>query len=496
MGIKRYYFTQDNTITNAFKSDLITRGTGSNMGASDILEAFTIHGQTSASIDATNAEQSRILIEAPVTQMLSDIEEGIVPSASVEYRLKMFNAPHGDTVPREYQLDVAILTASWSEGTGLDMEEYTDIGSSNWLSGSIGNGWTAAGGDYNRLSAYSSSCYFSGGLENLDLDLSFAFDKWRVGTVSNYGLIIKNTDEVIAGDLGSYYTKRFFSRTSDFFLNRPYVEASWDSGREDARGNFVFSSSAATAADNLNTLYMYNEVRGGLKDIPNLQGNAQVVMVEFYSASSGAPTGSPLLVLGSDNSAAYSITGGILVENGTYVSGVYSGSLMMTGSLEKVCDVWFTGSGVNRREFFTGSFTPKSLSGHGVYYKDDFVTTIENLEPSYIYGRVPVLRVFARTKNWSPNIYTVATQNIVPTIIDEGYYRVFRTIDKFEIIPFGTGTYQQTKMSYDVSGNYFSLDTSYLEKGYSYGVQFLYKTGNDYQLQPEVFKFRIEEDDS
>ena len=38
MAIKRYYLTKDNTITNAFKADLLTRGTDANMGASDILE--------------------------------------------------------------------------------------------------------------------------------------------------------------------------------------------------------------------------------------------------------------------------------------------------------------------------------------------------------------------------------------------------------------------------------------------------------------------------
>ena len=49
MGIKRYFASKDNTITNAFAENLTTRGTGSNMGAADILETFVIHGQTSAS---------------------------------------------------------------------------------------------------------------------------------------------------------------------------------------------------------------------------------------------------------------------------------------------------------------------------------------------------------------------------------------------------------------------------------------------------------------
>ncbi len=51
MAIKRFFSEKDNTITNAFKSNLRTRGTGSNQGASDVLEAFSIYGQT---IDTTN----------------------------------------------------------------------------------------------------------------------------------------------------------------------------------------------------------------------------------------------------------------------------------------------------------------------------------------------------------------------------------------------------------------------------------------------------------
>ena len=63
MAIKRYFATKDNTITNAFAENLTTRGTGSNMGAADILETFVIHGQTSASIDAENAEQARSILK-------------------------------------------------------------------------------------------------------------------------------------------------------------------------------------------------------------------------------------------------------------------------------------------------------------------------------------------------------------------------------------------------------------------------------------------------
>ena len=43
MAVKRYWAQSDNTITNAFEENLTTRGTGSNMGASDILEVFSIY---------------------------------------------------------------------------------------------------------------------------------------------------------------------------------------------------------------------------------------------------------------------------------------------------------------------------------------------------------------------------------------------------------------------------------------------------------------------
>ena len=55
MAIKKYTATKDNTITNAFKQNLITRGTGSNMGASDVTEIFSIYGQALVQGTTTDA---------------------------------------------------------------------------------------------------------------------------------------------------------------------------------------------------------------------------------------------------------------------------------------------------------------------------------------------------------------------------------------------------------------------------------------------------------
>ena len=63
--IKRFFASKDNTISNAFKEDLVTRATGSNMGTSDVLEVFTIYGQA----DSGSVELTRFLVEFPIDEV-------------------------------------------------------------------------------------------------------------------------------------------------------------------------------------------------------------------------------------------------------------------------------------------------------------------------------------------------------------------------------------------------------------------------------------------
>ena len=103
MAIKKYTATKDNTITNAFKQNLITRGTGSNMGASDVTEIFSIYGQALVQGTTTDAgkqtqELSRVLYQFPVSgttagEIKNDRTNGDIPiSGNVNFYLKIFNA--------------------------------------------------------------------------------------------------------------------------------------------------------------------------------------------------------------------------------------------------------------------------------------------------------------------------------------------------------------------------------------------------------------------
>ena len=227
MAIKRYFADKDNTISNAFRSDLVTRGTGSNMGASDILEVFSIYGQANSS----SVEKTRFLIEFPMSGIDADRTANVIPDAgNVEFYLKLYNAKHPFTLPFQYDLNVLAISSSWQEGVGLDMEEYTDLTydqlGSNWIKRSGSASWTSEGGDFHALPIYSAS--FPIGNEDLEVNVTSLVEEWLDGTKENYGFGIKLPDDLETGEI-SYYTKKFFARGTGDWFRRPVLEARWDS---------------------------------------------------------------------------------------------------------------------------------------------------------------------------------------------------------------------------------------------------------------------------
>ena len=533
MAIKRYQADADTTVTNALKADLTTRGTGSNMGLADTLEVFSIYGQTISGSNATStSELSRILINFPVSGVDTDRTNGIIPaSGSVNFYLRMFNAKHSFTVPRAFTLSASAVTTEWEEGHGLDMEEYKDLTydgtGSNWMRATEKTEWTRPGGDYDRNPKSSFEQTFKNGTEDLEIDITKLVEQWlnSSGNVlgdkssARYGIGIHLTSSQEAsgsvavdgknGDLrnptgstNSYYTKKFFAGGSEFFFKRPIIEARWDSSRKDTRGNFYLSSSLAPSSDNLNTLYLYNYVRGQLKNIPSLGGPA--------SESDVTRTKLDVRIYPTLGEVALSLPygGGVTSANSfvitaSYIaSGTYSASFALTGSETTIYDVWSTGSstthsgsGASYIEFHTGSaITVKSFESYEYNPNDTHVTSISNLKSIYSTEETARFRLFARKKDWNPTIYTKATTESATEIIEDAFYKVFRVNDDLTVIDYGTGSLNHTKMSYDISGSYFDLDMSILKEGYMYGIKIVYYLNGKYVEQPKAFKFRVEKD--
>ena len=205
MAIKHFTASADTTVTNAYKTDLITRGTGSNMGNADVLEVFSIYGQASASSD----ELSRILIKFPTTEISASRANSDIPaSGNVDFYLQLYNTRHALTLPKNFTLEVRPLTTDWEEGKGLDMEGYKDetyeLVGANWLYASSGTAWSIPGGDFKDDDHDTRVFYqkFEDGTENLEIDISELVEEWLgemggsdggAGGTSraNYGMIIK-----------------------------------------------------------------------------------------------------------------------------------------------------------------------------------------------------------------------------------------------------------------------------------------------------------------
>ena len=513
MAILRYSASADTTITSAFEAGLVYRGTGSNMGYADSLEVSSIYGQLSSSTDGQSQELSRILIQFPISTISANRTASKIPaSGSVTFNLKMYNARTPFTLPQGFNLVVAPVSRSWNEGTGLDMDEYQDLGSANWISSSTGQPWASVGGDYRTGSNY--NVYFEQGYEDINLDISDTVERWISAAdpafANNYGFgihltasqeayyssstgadvgsLIQNVD----GATQSYYTKKFFARSSEFFFKRPVIEASWDSRVMDNRESFYYSSSLAPTADNLNRLYLYNYVRGRLVNVPGVD-TSTTMLVSFYSSSNSTPTGSKIaLSFGGDVPTA-----GNLNVTASYVStGIYSCSVAITGNapatsrLNIMHDVWHSG-GV---EYITGSFYPELMPTYDSAPTFDRITSCTNLKKSYDKNLTSRFRFFVRDRNWSPTVYTVATANNPTQTIESASYAITRVIDNYMAIPYGTGSRLSTCLSYDKGGNYFDLDMGLLEPDYMYEIKLIYYNDSigAWQEQPQTFKFRVE----
>lgn len=510
MGLLRYTASADTTITNAYEAGLSTRGTGSNMGYADALEVFSLYGQSSGSATGQSQELSRILVKFPISQISADRTTGqLAASGSVSFYLKMYNARTPWTLPQDFNLVVAPVSRSWAEGSGLDMDEYQDLGASNWIKSDNTTDWTSIGGDYHTASNYNVS--FPLGYEDLELDVSDVIEQWIAGTdpefANNYGFGIRltasqeaffssstgqDTSVLInnpAGATESYYTKQFFARSTEFFFRRPTLEARWNSSIKDNRENFYYSSSLAPAADNLNTLYFYNYIRGRLVDIP---GNP-AIRVSLLSGTTVPATGSAVQLYGEsggDGTTSHSASAGRVS------TGLYSASMAVTAAaspLTVLYDVWSSAADTTV-QYFTGSIYPQKMPTYMGAPTFNRVTNIKHIKKSYSPAETGRFRLFVRDKNWSPTIYTRAT-SINPTdIIESGAFSIRRVIGDLNVVPFGTGSDLHTMMSYDVSGNYFDLNMSLLESGYMYEIHLAYYNDSisSWIEQPYTFKFRVD----
>ena len=388
------------------------------------------------------------------------------------------------------------------------------------------------GGKYHASPQFQQT--FTRGHEDLEMDITHLVEEWVTGENfgeggsnrkmnNGIGIYLTSSQEAeakigvsnaviqnLTGSKQSYYTKKFFARGSEFFFKRPCIEARWDSTVKDESSNFKFWSPLAENADNMNTIYFYNIINGQLKNISTDYLTNNKILVSLYSGShdGSRPQGSALLLKSSSYSALghtpvaatnnTNATGGL-----TTTTGIYSCSLAITGAnvsgtLTNMFAVWHNigfGGSTGRYQFHTSSVFVAPRKASVVNDQPSYVTAVTNLRPSYHKNENARFRFYVREKNWNPNIFVKATSEPEASVIEDAYFRISRVADDHTVIDYGTGSANNdySRLSYDVSGNYFDLDMSLLQPDYAYGINLVYYINGAYVEQTEKFKFRVEE---
>ncbi len=469
MPITKFTASADNTITNAYYPNSLTRAIYANIGAADSLELFSIF------ISGSETQKARILVQFPINEISSSrVSNNIPASGSVNFFLKMFNVEHPETVSKRYYASISPLSSSWDEGNGLDLENYSDKGlsgstgyGSNWVFRSSTGGsqsWMTQGGD--KISGYEKTFYFDSGLEDLEVDITNIVEAQISNIIPNNGLLINISGAYEDGtNQTTYYTKRFSARSSEYFYKVPSIEARWESTVKDDRGNFFYYSPNLSNADNNQNVYFYNKINNVLKNLPN----NVVPLFSLYDEDGVFLTGS--------------------IATSKVNTGIYKATVSITGNIEQnLKDVWYSGS----NQYYTGSIAAKNRQFADSAVLQEYVLNITNLKNTYKNTEKPSLRVFVREKDWSPNIYKIANKELNPLIFNNLYYKISRVVDNKTIIDYGISPIAYTLCSYDKNGNYFDLDMNILQPGYSYAVTFMFLSQDIKTEFKEKFKFKVE----
>jgi hypothetical protein len=447
--IYRIFPTADTWITN-FKVGNVPQ-TASNHGASEIANLFVV-APTSNSLGYSSGSLSHILTKFDLSEITALTASLQAPSAGIQYRLRLKDAPHAQTLPSSYDVEVLPISQSWDEGNGLDDDDFTDLGYANWVRAKSATPWSRPGGD--ALSSPYSVSHFDQGNEDLSVDVTTTVAAWLSGTIANNGFMVRMSSSLESGSL-DYFVKMFHMRHTNFADRMPYLEASWDDSVKDDRGNFVF--------DVTGSLFLYNQVRG-------------------------APTNlsTPVFVKISDAS------GTLMVLTGTQVgrTGVYSASFSLpTGSYSGsvFSDVWFSGS----KSYMTGTFYPTDNFAQQSIDSGPFFVSVPNLKDRYESDESVRLKLFIRNRDYNPAVVLTASSGPTGLVATQMYYRIDNDRTDEVVVPFGTGSIETTRLSYNRDGNYFDFYMRSLPPKNVYRLVLLMVVDGRRQIVDRSWKFQV-----
>lgn len=453
--IYRIYPSKDTWITNDLRDGSSVRFTGSNVGQSEELAVFKRPGISGTIGTLATASLGRALLQFDLSGYAALTASGDIPFAGTTFHLRLAHKTSWEPLPYGFNLEVVPLSSSWDEGRGHDVVDLGDKGAANWEKRTAQSYWNTSGGDL--LASPTASIYFDTGEEDVDLDITEIVSGWISGTYPNNGLMVKMTaDEESDSDFTDLYTKKFYSRHTSWNDRAPYIEVRVNDFRPDDRINMRWGRSGS--------LYLYNLVGGSFTDLET--GD---VIVSIADASG-------VLV---SSTASRGTVPGIYSASFALSTGSYSGSIFY--------DRWR----INGRSLVTGSFTFLRNEPVTSLPQGAVTARIRNMQVEYRPEDAPRFEVLFRRR---PGVLPIRqTASLGPTVqvYEKAYYAVENDSTRERVIPFGTGSQQQTRLSYDANGNYFRMFMTNLHAGNVYRVILLVDENGRKEVIDSGFKFKV-----
>jgi|TARA_Y100000310_G_scaffold345692_1_gene468343 hypothetical protein len=513
--------SKDTYITNKIISNNF-RATDANVGQAATLDLFKLYGESTSGSNASPIEISRALVKFnldPIRRLTGSFLD--IGHSSFKCTLKLFDTYGGQTVPSNFKLIVFPMSRSFDEGIGMNVVDFSDLDSCNFLTASvtgttpalwyhsgankqgflgssdidiISSGTLSGSSDTQNINLWAEQT-FSTGEEDLSIDVTRIISGTLNGLIPDHGFRISYSGSEET-DKTTRFVKRFSSAQSSNYAKRPRLVVQYNNTVQDHHDIFLFNVSGS--------LFMNNVVRGSYKNIlsgasaTKISGNNSLIL-RLRSGSSARGTFFQKIITASQHKMG-----------NNFITGAYSASFALSEfTSSNNGEVRFNGALASEiKNAGSATFTEiwESLDGTVGYLTSSFVinstkrtsfnnqsrrliVNVTNMQPEYKFNDVVRFRVFVEDVD-RPVKYKKIPFVTDSQIFTSMYYRV-RDWDSDEvIIPFDTSG--GTLCSTDSDGMYFDIYMDSLFKGRLYVLDFLIKDqGFDQTFTHVSSKFRI-----
>jgi hypothetical protein len=211
-----------------------------NTGLDEIIEISTF-----STINSTS-EVSRGVVKFP-TDQINDILNNNVGAKQYDAYVKLYLA-NASSLPLNFDLHCNPLSGSWDKGTGRlsNVPSTTDGVSWEYTNGVVGNniwytegtyptnttgshrvGGTVGGGLWYTGSFESSQSFSFSTSKDIELKITNTLNAWHNGSISNQGVIIRNSNAIEFNDSASKFELKYFSDNTHT-IYPPCLEIRWD----------------------------------------------------------------------------------------------------------------------------------------------------------------------------------------------------------------------------------------------------------------------------